>query len=103
MSVSHTLDKVAGRASCHTTSPAPAGKYRITVPVFNTAQDAMGGLIGGGHPVGATGVRMLLDAHRQVTDSAGDCQIAGAERLLTFNLGGSTTTSVCLIVEAGAA
>ena len=26
-----------------------------------------GGLIGGGHPVGATGVRMLLDASKQVT------------------------------------
>jgi acetyl-CoA C-acetyltransferase len=65
--------------------------------------NASGGLIGGGHPVGATGVRMLFDAHRQVTGSAGDCQIAGAERMLTFNLGGSTTTSVCLIVEAGAA
>lgn len=64
--------------------------------------NATGGLIGGGHPVGATGVRMLLDAHRQVTGSAGDCQIAGADRMLTFNLGGSTTTSVCLIVEAGA-
>ena len=64
--------------------------------------NASGGLIGGGHPVGATGVRMLLDAHKQVTDSAGDCQISGADRLLTFNLGGSTTTSVCLIVEAGA-
>ena len=30
-----------------------------------------GGLIGAGHPVGATGVRQLLDAHRQVTASAG--------------------------------
>ena len=26
-----------------------------------------GGLIGAGHPVGATGVRQLLDAHKQVT------------------------------------
>lgn len=61
-----------------------------------------GGLIGGGHPVGATGVRMLLDATRQVTDRAGDCQIPGADRILTFNLGGSTTTTVCLIVERAA-
>lgn len=60
-----------------------------------------GGLIGGGHPVGATGVRMLLDAFRQVTGTAEDCQVSGADRMLTFNLGGSTTTSVCLIVERG--
>lgn len=64
--------------------------------------NASGGLIGGGHPVGATGVRMLLDATRQVTGRAGDCQIPGADRLLTFNLGGSTTTSVCFIVERAA-
>lgn len=61
--------------------------------------NASGGLIGGGHPVGATGVRMLLDAQRQVTRAAGDCQIDGATRMLTFNLGGSTTTSVCFVVE----
>lgn len=65
--------------------------------------NASGGLIGGGHPVGATGVRMLLDATRQVTHGAGDCQIDGADRILTFNLGGSTTTSVCFIVERDAA
>ena len=65
--------------------------------------NASGGLIGGGHPVGATGVRMLLDAHRQVTGTAEDCQISGAQRMLTFNLGGSTTTSVCLIVETAEA
>ncbi len=63
--------------------------------------NASGGLIGGGHPVGATGVRMVLDAYRQVTDSAGDYQIAGARRVLTLNLGGSTTTCVCTIVETG--
>jgi acetyl-CoA C-acetyltransferase len=31
-----------------------------------------GGLIGGGHPVGATGARMVLDAARQVSGQAGD-------------------------------
>jgi acetyl-CoA C-acetyltransferase len=39
-----------------------------------------GGLIGGGHPVGASGVRMLVDAARQVSDSAGDYQVEGARR-----------------------
>ena len=34
-----------------------------------------GGLIGGGHPVGATGVRMTLDAYKQVTGKAGDYQV----------------------------
>ncbi len=37
-----------------------------------------GGLIGVGHPVGATGVRQMLDAMRQVTNTAGDYQVEGA-------------------------
>jgi len=58
-----------------------------------------GGLIGLGHPVGATGVRMLLDGFKQVTRGAGDYQVEGARRVQTLNIGGSTTTSVSFIVE----
>ena len=58
-----------------------------------------GGLIGLGHPVGATGVRMVLDAARQVTGRAGDCQVEGAHRFATLNIGGSATTVVSFIVE----
>lgn len=57
-----------------------------------------GGLIGGGHPVGATGVRMLLDAYKQVTGTAGDYQVEGARTFATLNIGGSTTTTVSFIV-----
>ena len=60
--------------------------------------NASGGLIGLGHPVGATGIRMLLDCANQVTGRAGPCQIKDAENMATFNLGGSTTTCVSLIV-----
>jgi acetyl-CoA C-acetyltransferase len=59
-----------------------------------------GGLIGLGHPVGATGVRMALDACRQVAGAAGDMQIEGARRFATLNIGGSTTTVVSLIFGA---
>ena len=62
-----------------------------------------GGLIGLGHPVGATGVRMLLDATKQVRGVAGDYQIPGARRVQTLNIGGSTTTTVSFIVERAAA
>ncbi|WP_113699590.1 acetyl-CoA acetyltransferase [Nonomuraea lactucae] len=58
-----------------------------------------GGLIGLGHPVGATGVRMLLDAARQVTGEAGDCQVEGARAALTLNIGGSCTTVAIFIVS----
>jgi acetyl-CoA C-acetyltransferase len=57
-----------------------------------------GGLIGGGHPVGATGVRMLLDAARQVSGGAGDYQLEGAETFGTLNIGGSTATTVSFVV-----
>ena len=57
-----------------------------------------GGLIGLGHPVGATGVRMLLDATKQVTGTAGDYQVDGADTVATLNIGGSCTTVVSFIV-----
>ncbi|MGH3622202.1 MAG: thiolase C-terminal domain-containing protein, partial [Sciscionella sp.] len=60
-----------------------------------------GGLIGAGHPVGATGVRMLHDVARQVTDRAGDCQVEGARTGMTLNVGGSFTTVVATVVRIG--
>ncbi|MEY4975665.1 MAG: hypothetical protein RIQ97_860 [Pseudomonadota bacterium] len=59
-----------------------------------------GGLIGCGHPVGATGSRMLLDAARQVTGQAGPMQIEGARRLQTLNIGGSCATVVSFVVSS---
>ncbi|MFI6214915.1 acetyl-CoA acetyltransferase [Nocardia brasiliensis] len=59
-----------------------------------------GGLIGGGHPVGATGVRMVLDAYKQVTGQAGDYQVPDARRFATLNIGGSATTAASFVVEA---
>jgi acetyl-CoA C-acetyltransferase len=61
--------------------------------------NAGGGLIGTGHPVGATGVRMVLDAHRQVTGRADAVQVEGARVAATLNVGGSTATTVCLVLR----
>ena len=68
---------------------APGGKLPINMS---------GGLIGGGHPVGATGIRMALDCYKQVTGTAGGYQIDGANNMMTCNLGGSTTTCASLII-----
>ena len=57
-----------------------------------------GGLIGGGHPVGATGVRMLVDVAAQVCGEAGAMQVEGARRAATLNIGGSTATTVSFVV-----
>ena len=67
-------------------------QVRFEIPV-----NAGGGLIGDGHPVGATGVRQVFEAYQHLTEQAGARQIASAKRFLTFNMGGSLTTSVAMI------
>ena len=69
-----------------------SGKIGWEIPV-----NAGGGLIGDGHPVGATGVRQVVEAYQHLTEQAGARQIAGAKKFLTFNMGGSLTTSVAMI------
>jgi acetyl-CoA C-acetyltransferase len=59
-----------------------------------------GGLIGGGHPVGASGIRMMLDAAKQVSGLAGDYQVDGARRFGTLNFGGSTATTVSFVIKS---
>jgi acetyl-CoA C-acetyltransferase len=51
-----------------------------------------------GHPIGATGVRQVLDAFRQTTGTAGDNQVEGARTVQTVNMGGSGTTVISFVV-----
>lgn len=57
-----------------------------------------GGLIGCGHPVGASGARMLLDIYKQVTETAGEYQVHGAQNGMMLNIGGSATTNYVYII-----
>lgn len=57
-----------------------------------------GGLIGVGHPVGASGVRMLLDLYKQVSGKAGSYQLKKAQNGMMLNIGGSATTNYVFIV-----
>jgi acetyl-CoA C-acetyltransferase len=57
-----------------------------------------GGLIGCGHPVGASGVRMMLDLYKQVAGKAGGYQVEGARNGMMLNFGGSATTNYSFIV-----
>ncbi|MEM6800534.1 MAG: acetyl-CoA acetyltransferase [Bacteroidota bacterium] len=57
-----------------------------------------GGLIGAGHPVGATGVRMLLDAYKQASGNAGEYQVENAKDIGILNIGGSFTTVASFVV-----
>lgn len=74
-----------------------AGRFEVggSLPI-----NPSGGLIGLGHPVGATGVRMLFDASRQVSGRAEGCQVEGAKTFATLNIGGSATTVVSFVVRA---
>src|SRR4029077_19338249 len=68
------------------------GKPARSIPI-----NPGGGLMGDGHPVGATGVRQVAEAFVQLSHQAGTRQVPGARRYLTFNMGGSVTTSVVMI------
>ena len=57
-----------------------------------------GGLIGCGHPVGASGVRMMLDLYKQVSNEAGAYQVKNANNAIMLNIGGSATTNYTFII-----
>ena len=57
-----------------------------------------GGLIGCGHPVGASGARMFLDCYKQVANKAGKYQVKNAKNALMLNIGGSATTNYVFII-----
>ena len=65
-----------------------------------TAQKSnyFGGLIGCGHPVGASGARMFVDLYKQVTGKAGRYQVVGARNGMMLNVGGCATTNYVFIV-----
>ena len=62
-----------------------------------------GGLIGCGHPVGASGCRMFLDLYRQICGKAGEYQVKKADGTLPrngmmLNIGGTATTNYVFVV-----
>jgi len=67
---------------------------------FNTT----GGLIGWGHPTGATGVHQAVTIWEQLCGKAGDAQISlTTERPygMTINMGGDDKTVVAIIYKRG--
>ncbi len=64
-------------------------------PVVNTS----GGLKAAGHPVGATGVKQIVEIYRQLKGVAGNKQVKNAKTGLTHNVGGSGATAVIHILQ----
>ncbi len=63
-----------------------------------------GGLLAFGHPVGATGVKQILEVARQLTGKCGDYQIATPPKHgITANMGGDDRTSVSVVLRNNAA
>jgi len=59
-----------------------------------------GGLIGFGHPVGATGVKQILEVVKQLKGQAGAYQVKNNPQLgLCANMGGSDKTAVVTILK----
>lgn len=59
-----------------------------------------GGLIGFGHPVGATGVKQVLEIYRQMKGLCGDYQIPETPDVgLTANMGGDDRTTVSFVLR----
>lgn len=82
----------------------PGEEYRLIedgVIEFDGAKpvNPTGGLIGGGHPQSATGVRMFLDLYKQLTGTAGECQVPkDVKNGLMLNMGGSATSNYAFIL-----
>jgi len=68
-----------------------------TRPARSMPVNTGGGLIADGHPVGATGVRQVVEVFQQARGEAGERQVEGARTFMTFNMGGSMTTNVAMI------
>lgn len=61
-----------------------------------------GGLIGFGHPVGATGVKQALEIFRQMKGRCGNYQMPSLPNVgMTLNMGGDDKTVVSLILRNG--
>ena len=58
-----------------------------------------GGLKACGHPVGATGVKQIIEVTQQLQQKAGKRQVKGANIGLTHNVGGSGATVVVHILQ----
>ena len=60
-----------------------------------------GGLQACGHPIGATGLRVVKEVADQVTGRAGDRQVVGATRGLAHTLGGPGVLSSVMVISKG--
>jgi len=104
----HDCFTIAGVMATEAIGFAEHGKGTDFVLAGNTSRTGMvpfnttGGLIGWGHPTGATGVHQAVTILEQLTGKAGDAQITmKPERPygLTINMGGDDKTLVSIVFK----
>lgn len=104
----HDCFSIAGVLATEAYGFAKPGEGAKFVAEGNTARDGMipmnttGGLIGWGHPTGATGVHMAVTMWEQLTGNAGEAQISipgNKPYGMTVNMGGDDVTVVALICK----
>ncbi|SHO46666.1 Propanoyl-CoA C-acyltransferase [Nitrosotalea sinensis] len=59
-----------------------------------------GGLLGAGHPLGATGIAQVVEVCRQLGGSAGKRQVPAAKTGLVHNMSAGATSSTVLVLES---
>lgn len=104
----HDCFTIAGILGMEAIGLAPEGKGADFVLEGHTARDGKipvnttGGLIGWGHPTGATGVHQAVTIWEQLTGKAGNSQInipADRPYGLTVNMGGDDRTVVAIVFK----
>jgi acetyl-CoA C-acetyltransferase len=78
-----------------------AGKY--VMELYNTESrkiNPRGGLIGSGHPLGATGIAQVVEITSQLQANAAVRQVEGAKLGLVQNMSAAATSSTVLILES---
>jgi acetyl-CoA C-acetyltransferase/acetyl-CoA acyltransferase len=104
----HDCFTIAGLLGVEAVGLAEKGKGKDFVLEGHTARDGKipfnttGGLIGWGHPTGATGVHMAVTLWEQLTGRAGEAQIeipSGRPYALSMNMGGDDRTAVSLVYK----
>jgi len=106
----HDCFTIAGILATEAIGFAKPGKGAEFVAQGNTSRqgkipfNTTGGLIGWGHPTGATGVHQAVTVWEQLTNKAGDAQITiPADRPygMSINMGGNDKTVVSVIYKRG--
>lgn len=106
----HDCFSIAGILAIEAVGLANKGEGANYVAAGNTAHDGVmpmnttGGLIGWGHPTGATGVHQAVTIWQQLTGIAGNAQVNIHDNRpygMAINMGGDDVTVVAIIFKQG--